>query len=246
MKPSTGAPVRNRWNAVRDQLECLSAIVWNRCPRSLECCTLSQTPHLRWGNRGKCRCPPSGGGFLRSFISWRRSRRERREFGLPYPTRTYGEPGGECRRHLQWQRFPLTYREARRRGASPPGHLFCGPIEGRGDADRADHPGRGGRAAHSARSHSCTSECRRHSVARRPFRLAAAPDLTAAVLDYNLGANNSVLVGWRLHSCDVPFLFYTGRFDLPALPWPTVPVIHKPSPMIRIVSALSSLIRCGT
>src|SRR5215831_8733598 len=38
MKPSTGAPVRNRRNAVRDQLECLSAIDWNRCPRSLECC----------------------------------------------------------------------------------------------------------------------------------------------------------------------------------------------------------------
>src|SRR5262245_4201921 len=75
---------------------------------------------------------------------------------------------------------------------------------------------------------------------------AAAPDLTAAVLDYNLGANNSVLVGWRLHSCGVPFLFYTGRFDLRTLPWPTVPVIHKPSPMIRIVSALSSLITCGT
>ena len=82
--------------------------------------------------------------------------------------------------------------------------------------------------------------------AREAFRLAAAPDLTAAVLDYNLGANNSVLVGWRLHSCGVPFLFYTGRFDLRTLPWPTVPVIHKPSPMIRIVSALSSLITCGT
>jgi len=80
--------------------------------------------------------------------------------------------------------------------------------------------------------------------AREAFRLAAAPDLTAAVLDYNLGANNSVLVGWRLHSCGVPFLFYTGRFDLPALPWPTVPVIRKPSPMIRIVGALARLITC--
>jgi len=82
--------------------------------------------------------------------------------------------------------------------------------------------------------------------AREAYRLAAAPDLTAAILDYNLGANTSVLVGWRLHSCGVPFLFYTGRFDLPALPWPTVPVVHKPSPMIRIVSALASLITCRT
>jgi len=78
--------------------------------------------------------------------------------------------------------------------------------------------------------------------AREALRLAAAPDLTAAVLDYNLGAKTSVLVGWRLHSSDVPFLFYTGRFDLPALPWPTVPIIRKPSPMIRIVSTLASLI----
>ena len=78
--------------------------------------------------------------------------------------------------------------------------------------------------------------------AREAFRLAAAPDLTAAVLDYNLGAKTSVSVGWRLHSCGVPFLFYTGRFDLPVLPWPAVPVIHKPSPMLRIVSTLASLI----
>jgi len=82
--------------------------------------------------------------------------------------------------------------------------------------------------------------------AREAYRLAAAPDITAAVLDYNLGANTSEFVGWRLHRYGVPFLFYTGRFDLPALPWPTVPVIHKPSPMIRIVSALASMITCRT
>ena len=81
--------------------------------------------------------------------------------------------------------------------------------------------------------------------AREAFRLAAAPDLTAAVLDYSLGTNNSVLVGWRLHRCGVPFLFYTDR-DLLALPWPAVPVIYKPSPMICIVSTLGSLIRRGT
>src|SRR5262245_52890220 len=46
MKPSTGAPVRNRRNAVRDQLECLSAIDWNRCPRSLECCIVGLFKHL--------------------------------------------------------------------------------------------------------------------------------------------------------------------------------------------------------
>ena len=43
--------------------------------------------------------------------------------------------------------------------------------------------------------------------AREALRLAAAPDLTGAILDYNLGANTSVLVGWRLHRCGVPFLF---------------------------------------
>ena len=43
-------------------------------------------------------------------------------------------------------------------GAEPPRRApICRPIEGRGDADRAYHPGRGGRAAHSAPSHSCTS-----------------------------------------------------------------------------------------
>ena len=72
----------------------------------------------------------------------------------------------------------------------------------------------------------------------KAFRLAATPDLSAAVLDYNLGSNTSVLLGWRLQSCGVPFLLYTGRSFLPALPWPTVPIIHKPAPMIRIVSTL--------
>src|SRR5262245_17546140 len=70
--------------------------------------------------------------------------------------------------------------------------------------------------------------------AREAFRLAAAADLTARVLDYSLGTTNSLLVGWRLHRFGVPFLFYTDR-DLLALPWPAVPVIYKPSPMICIV-----------
>ena len=52
MKPSTGAAVRNRRNAVRDQLECLSAIDWNRCPQSLECCNRRQPEREKCRKRG--------------------------------------------------------------------------------------------------------------------------------------------------------------------------------------------------
>src|SRR5262245_19510095 len=60
MKPSTGAPVRNRRNAVRDQLECLSAIDWNRCPRSLECCSFGPE------SIGRCWRPTSAARLKRS------------------------------------------------------------------------------------------------------------------------------------------------------------------------------------
>src|SRR5262245_39638591 len=57
---------------------------------ALWCWTLLQTPHLRIGNGGNAAASSIGGGFL-PFR--RRPRRKRRQFGLPYLTRTDGEPG---------------------------------------------------------------------------------------------------------------------------------------------------------
>ena len=61
---------------------------------------------------GNAAARPSGGGFLRSFISGRRSRRGRREFGLPR-----GKRAGI-------QAFAF-------KGSLPAGYLLR-PIEGRG------------------------------------------------------------------------------------------------------------------
>jgi CheY-like chemotaxis protein len=77
--------------------------------------------------------------------------------------------------------------------------------------------------------------------ARQAARLAGAPDLTAAVLDYNLGRHSSAFIGWYLARRGVPFLFYTGHAAQAFSAWPSVPIVPKPAPMLRIVSILKGL-----
>src|SRR5262245_64871258 len=88
---------------------------------ALWCWTLLQTPHLRIANGGNAAASSIGGGFL-PFR--RRPQRKRREFGLPYLTRTDGEPGGEWRCHSNDGGLPSRPRGTRLRalafkGGSP-------------------------------------------------------------------------------------------------------------------------------
>ena len=78
-----------------------------------------------------------------------------------------------------------------------------------------------------------------------PAALAVAEheDLSAAVLDVQLGADSSHAVAERLDARRVPFLFYTGHVDDARLraEWPGRPVITKPARPRTIVAALARL-----
>src|SRR5262249_61618428 len=131
-----------------------------------------------------------------------------------------GEQGGPCCFALSCGARWGGNSGVRVQGEPPRRVLVCGPIEGRGMlAGRTiliaeDEPLI--RLDLTATLVGVGATVWPVADAREAYRLAAAPDITAAVLDYNLGANTSEFVGWRLHRYGVPFLFYTGRFDLPA------------------------------
>jgi DNA-binding response OmpR family regulator len=59
--------------------------------------------------------------------------------------------------------------------------------------------------------------------------LADHPDISAGVLDFDLGNADSTLICWRLFDRRIPFLFHTGRVYSAFRQWPTAPVILKPA-----------------
>lgn len=73
------------------------------------------------------------------------------------------------------------------------------------------------------------------------LRLAERPDLSAAVLDFDLGGGrDSTPVCWRLAERRVPFVFHSGLKYPAFLQWPTAPVVIKPasSGLVAIVAGL--------
>jgi DNA-binding response OmpR family regulator len=73
----------------------------------------------------------------------------------------------------------------------------------------------------------------------KAMRLADRPDLSAGVLDFNLGAVDSSPVCWRLVERHVPFLFHTGRVSPAFQQWPAAPVLLKPSHAGLIASVVA-------
>lgn len=70
--------------------------------------------------------------------------------------------------------------------------------------------------------------------------LAHHPDLSAGVLDFDLGTADTTQVCWRLVDRRIPFVFHSGRVYSAFRQWPTAPVILKPSAhgLIATVAAL--------
>lgn len=66
---------------------------------------------------------------------------------------------------------------------------------------------------------------------------------TAAILDVRLGTETSEAVARRLSELGVPFLFYTGQFDLRPLQdlWPAAPVLAKPAAPMEVILAVAEL-----
>jgi DNA-binding response OmpR family regulator len=66
--------------------------------------------------------------------------------------------------------------------------------------------------------------------------------VTASVLDINLGSHDCAAVCQRLRDRDIPFLFHTG-YTVPLAGWESVTVIRKPSMAQEIVEAVERLCR---
>ena len=76
----------------------------------------------------------------------------------------------------------------------------------------------------------------------KALELAGTPHLSLAILDFQLGSNNSLPVAAKLHAAGVPFIFHTGS-DVSVLSkaWPHVPVVAKPAAPNILVRTLARL-----
>jgi DNA-binding NtrC family response regulator len=72
---------------------------------------------------------------------------------------------------------------------------------------------------------------------------AAAPAVTAAIVDLRLHGNSVREVVERLAARDLPFIFYTGQTETPtAASWPGVPFVAKPLPAGQVVDMLARVV----
>jgi CheY-like chemotaxis protein len=76
------------------------------------------------------------------------------------------------------------------------------------------------------------------------IKLLSFAEVTAAIVDLQLGSDDATLVCDFLQRRRIPFAFYTGRADTTLLhaQWPQVPLIKKPAKSEDIVSILTTLV----
>ena len=77
------------------------------------------------------------------------------------------------------------------------------------------------------------------------LRILDRLDIDAAILDLNLGAENSIPVADRLHSKNIPFVFATGYGERASIPehLAGAPIMDKPYNEGTINDALSKAVR---
>ena len=82
------------------------------------------------------------------------------------------------------------------------------------------------------------------SDTREALRTISLPDLSAAVVDMNLGSEDCSAVCKRLSDRGIRFIFYTGeaRADI-LLKWPDAPVLTKLADKQRIVEVVAGVLR---
>jgi CheY-like chemotaxis protein len=73
-------------------------------------------------------------------------------------------------------------------------------------------------------------------------QLAGHPDLTAAVLDYRIGQDNSDVICTVLEQRGVPFVFYSGYDEMHRL-WPKAVRVPKPAEGQRLIEAVVGVLR---
>jgi DNA-binding response OmpR family regulator len=74
------------------------------------------------------------------------------------------------------------------------------------------------------------------------LQLAGHPDVSAAVLDYRLGQEDSAPICSVLQRRGVPFLFYSGYDDVHRI-WPDAVRVPKPAGVHRIIDAVAGVLR---
>lgn len=78
---------------------------------------------------------------------------------------------------------------------------------------------------------------------REALYMAEHPALSAAILDFRLGADSSAAVCRRLEELGIPFVFYTGCSEGDACRrWPDAPVLSKPVEDGALIDALTGLL----
>jgi len=79
---------------------------------------------------------------------------------------------------------------------------------------------------------------------REALRTINLPDLSAAVVDINLGGGDCSVVCKRLSERGIPFVFYTGdpRADI-LQRWPKAPVLTKLADKGRVVEVVAGVLR---
>jgi DNA-binding response OmpR family regulator len=78
---------------------------------------------------------------------------------------------------------------------------------------------------------------------RDALHMAEHPALSAAVLDFRLGGDDSAAICRRLADLGIPFIFYTGFSDAVAFQrWPDAPVVSKPVEGRVLIDAVASLL----
>ena len=78
---------------------------------------------------------------------------------------------------------------------------------------------------------------------RDALYMAEHPALSAAVLDFRLGGDDSAAVCRRLADLGIPFMFYTGFSDADTFRhWPEAPVVSKPVESRVLIDAVAGLL----
>ena len=80
---------------------------------------------------------------------------------------------------------------------------------------------------------------------KEALRMIGLPDLSAAVVDINLGdGDDCSAVCKRLSERGIPFVFYTGEARADILrKWPDAPILTKLADMQRIVEVVARVLR---
>jgi DNA-binding response OmpR family regulator len=77
---------------------------------------------------------------------------------------------------------------------------------------------------------------------------AAREDLTAAVLDIQIGSDSIGAVALELSARGIPFVFYTGQVHTDPIraQWPMCRVVSKPAPAHRLIAEVAAVMETGS